>query len=57
MVNIKKRREILDLEKLNELILLAKLIREVDKQTTTYTNSVKECNFQHIYNSVVYGTF
>lgn len=48
MVNIKKRRETLDLEKLNELILLAKLIREVDKQITTYTNSVKECNFQHI---------
>lgn len=57
MVNIKKRREILNLEKLNELIILAKLIREVDKQTTTYTNSVKVCNLQHIYNSLVYGTF
>lgn len=57
IVNIKKRREILDLEKINELILLARLIREVDKQTTTYSNSVKECSFQHISTSLVYGTF
>lgn len=42
MVNIKNRREILDLEK---LILLARLIREVGKQTSTYSNSVKECSF------------